>query len=244
MSSIIEPATPSKDGSLRTPLSTWVLLAVGILGILVTLSIEVFTDADIAIQDHLYNFQTGEWLVNPRARVPRFIFYTLPKLILYPAGAFLLVTSFSHSLRRKLKLNRRASIYLFSCLACIPLVAGIGKNVTHVHCPSELQRYGGTEPYAKVITKQRPPYNRIPPHCFPAGHASGGFALVALYFVHKRWRWLLPGLVAGWTMGLYQMFKGAHFLSHTLTTMFLALALTAALSPILYSKVKSSIEVK
>lgn len=62
--------------------------------------------------------------------------------------------------------------------------------------------------------------------CFPAGHASGGFALIMLYFAvpNARWRWmgLAAGLAAGWLMGGYQMLRGEHFLSHTVTTMLLA----------------------
>ena len=33
----------------------------------------------------------------------------------------------------------------------------------------------------------------------------------------------------GWLMGLYQMARGEHFLTHTLTTMFLALAVISLL---------------
>ena len=59
--------------------------------------------------------------------------------------------------------------------------------------------------------------------CFPAGHASGGFALMALYFLFKSKRnrryGLVSGIVTGWIMGSYKMFIGDHFLSHTLVTM-------------------------
>jgi membrane-associated PAP2 superfamily phosphatase len=210
----------------------WAGLLVGISGIIVTLALEVFTDLDIQLQDHFFNFQTGEWLVNSRAPLPRFVFYSLPKLVLYPAGALMLLAVFQARVRSLLQLSRRQSLYLFCCIAGVPLVAGIGKNVTHVHCPSELRRYGGPEEYARVIASERTSYAKYAPHCFPAGHASGGFALLGLYFLRRKPIWLLPGLIAGWIMGLYQMFKGAHFLSHTLTTMFLALALSAALSAI------------
>jgi membrane-associated PAP2 superfamily phosphatase len=210
-----------------------IAFAIGFCGVVLSLALEVFTDTDIRLQDHFYNFETHQWLINPQASLPRFVFYTLPKLILYPVGALLLVSCFNVLVRTKLRLDRRESAYLFCCLAAIPLVAGTGKNLTHVHCPSELERYGGTEIYAKVITRNRPAFRKVPPHCFPAGHASGGFALFALYFLRRKAIWLAPGLGVGWIMGLYQMFKGAHFLSHTLTTMFLALALAAAFAPIL-----------
>jgi membrane-associated PAP2 superfamily phosphatase len=47
---------------------------------------------------------------------------------------------------------------------------------------------------------------------------------MALYFVMPeptRWMGLAFGLAAGWIVGLYQMLKGVHYLSHTIVTMFL-----------------------
>jgi len=64
-------------------------------------------------------------------------------------------------------------------------------------------------------------------HCFPSGHASGGFALLALYFAayphvtKNAWRFLLPGILLGTSFGLAQQLRGAHFLSHDVWTAFL-----------------------
>ncbi len=48
---------------------------------------------------------------------------------------------------------------------------------------------------------------------------------LGLLFNTRRGRWLgfAAGMACGWTMGIYQMLKGAHFLSHTVTTMLLAI---------------------
>ena len=60
--------------------------------------------------------------------------------------------------------------------------------------------------------------------CFPAGHASAGFAFVGGYFAlrHKapaaaRW-WLAAAVLAGLVLGGAQQVRGAHFMSHTLWT--------------------------
>ena len=49
---------------------------------------------------------------------------------------------------------------------------------------------------------------------------------MALWAMPTRRAWrvfgLGVGLSAGWIMGIYQMARGEHFLSHTLATMFLA----------------------
>lgn len=60
--------------------------------------------------------------------------------------------------------------------------------------------------------------------CFPAGHASAGFAFVGGYFafadVDRRIarRWLAASLGVGLLLGLAQQVRGAHFMSHTLWT--------------------------
>ena len=60
--------------------------------------------------------------------------------------------------------------------------------------------------------------------CFPAGHASAGFAFVAGWFALRRdlprlaGFWLASALAAGMLLGLVQQLRGAHFMSHTLWT--------------------------
>jgi membrane-associated PAP2 superfamily phosphatase len=60
--------------------------------------------------------------------------------------------------------------------------------------------------------------------CFPAGHASAGFAFVGGYFAFSEVdariarRWLAVAMAAGLLLGLAQQVRGAHFMSHTLWT--------------------------
>ncbi|KAB7885411.1 phosphatase PAP2 family protein, partial [Poseidonibacter ostreae] len=62
--------------------------------------------------------------------------------------------------------------------------------------------------------------------CWPAGHASGGFALLSLFFLFKKRinqiYALIFALSVGWSMGTYKMLIGDHFLSHTIITMLIA----------------------
>lgn len=61
-------------------------------------------------------------------------------------------------------------------------------------------------------------------HCFPGGHASSGFALMAGYFVYRianrkrAYFFLIAAVILGFAMGWAQMMRGAHFLSHNLWT--------------------------
>lgn len=60
--------------------------------------------------------------------------------------------------------------------------------------------------------------------CFPAGHATTGFAFVGGFFAlrHARPRlarvWLWSALTFGMVLGIGQQLRGAHFMSHTLWT--------------------------
>ena len=94
-------------------------------------------------------------------------------------------------------------------------------------CPKNEIHYGGTYPHTAVWESYTKPYTHLKDiKCWPAGHASGGFALMSLFFLFRRKRnkylALSSAIVIGWSMGIYKMFIGDHFFSHTLITMFLA----------------------
>ena len=195
---------------------------------------------DLWLQDFLYSSERHEWLLSKQARVPRVLFYHAPKIMLILFALWLL---FSLIVPRSWKARRclsarpiRELIYLLICLGLVPAAIGAIKKVSGIHCPSELSRYGGEHPYRNLFSP-RPKDPRELGHCFPAGHASGGFALLGLYFVARNERakkaGLTLGLGVGWLMGVYQMLVGAHFLSHTVTTMILAWILTLSVALIL-----------
>lgn len=115
---------------------------------------------------------------------------------------------------------RRAALYVFLAIALgTGAVSGL-KKVTNKHCPYDLAVYGGSEPYVRLL--QTAPAGTTPGHCFPGGHASGGFALMAFYFVWYRRRprlayaALAGGFAYGMVLGIGRMLQGAHFLSHNL----------------------------
>jgi len=99
-------------------------------------------------------------------------------------------------------------------------------------CPWDLLRYGGTHPRVGLFGLRPAGLGRN--HCFPAGHASGGYAWLALYFfflaVRPGWRWagLAAGACLGLVFGVSQQLRGAHFLSHDLWT--IAICWTTALA--------------
>ncbi|MET0262925.1 MAG: phosphatase PAP2 family protein [Rariglobus sp.] len=185
-----------------------------------------FTAADLRVQDRLYDFSAHAWLINEKAALPRMLFYTWPKLVIIALGVIAVGFALGPAAWRLgagFSTRRRDWWVVVATLAAAPALIAAGKATTNVHCPKEIRRYGGEVAYARVL--ERYPENDQPVRRgrgFPAGHASGGFALMSLagLAATSRGRWIGAGigLGAGALMGVYQMVKGAHYLSHTVVT--------------------------
>lgn len=101
-----------------------------------------------------------------------------------------------------------------------PLVVGILKATSAHSCPWDLIEYGGKAmSYPLFGTVPAMPG---PGRCFPGGHASSGFAVMALFFLFypqrprlAYWCWF-GGVALGMLMGFGQVMRGAHFLTHNL----------------------------
>ncbi len=104
-------------------------------------------------------------------------------------------------------------------------VVALLKRVLPAECPWDLQQFGGDLPFIGVFADR--PATMHPTQCFPAGHASVGYAWIALYFyflpvcARKARIGLTIGLLLGLLLGVTQQLRGAHFFSHDLTTLWL-----------------------
>jgi membrane-associated PAP2 superfamily phosphatase len=205
------------------------LWAVGLL--LAALILFETTGVDLWIQDAFYNRASGEWLVDANARWPRVFFYNGPKYLIIAFGLGCMVLAAGPAAWRQrfgVPLNGRADLWIVVLtLAAVPGLIGWSKATTNVFCPSEIERYGGDVPYVRVL--EHYPEGKRPARrgrCFPAGHASGGFALLSLAGLARTSRGrrlgVAAGLALGVWMGAYQMLKGAHYLSHTVITALVA----------------------
>jgi membrane-associated PAP2 superfamily phosphatase len=130
---------------------------------------------------------------------------------------------------RRLDRVQRAQLAL-STLAAVLLVS-LMKSVSTTSCPWDLSTFGGI---AHHISHWRGLRDGGGGHCFPAGHASSGFAFLGGWLVFRdvdrgiARRWLLASLTAGFVLGLAQQARGAHFMSHTLWTAWLCWAVALA----------------
>jgi len=135
-------------------------------------------------------------------------------------GLILLITFISSFFSSKMQKYRKPSGYMLLAALLGPILVSIGKATTHIYCPWDLLIFGGTEPYIRIFDSV--PVGAKIGHAFPAGHSSGGFAFVSLYFLLKEHKpefrvyGLLVGLGLGFSFGFAQQVRGAHFFSHDL----------------------------
>ncbi|AVO41384.1 phosphatase PAP2 family protein [Simplicispira suum] len=118
--------------------------------------------------------------------------------------------------------NRAERLQLaVTTLLALAVVSAL-KYASTTSCPWDLAEFGGVARYASHWALGT--VDGGAGKCFPAGHASAGFAFIGGYFVLRRSQplaariWLGSVLVAGFVLGLSQQIRGAHFQSHTLWT--------------------------
>ncbi|MCB1669162.1 MAG: phosphatase PAP2 family protein [Porticoccaceae bacterium] len=190
-----------------------------LLLLLATLWLDYF-HFDFILSDHLYAVQGYNWnlkenwllegIIHRGGRIFVGVCITLNLCAL-------ITTWFVSSMAN----YRRGLIYLLTTvLVSLVVVSGL-KAITHIDCPWSFQVYGGEKPVHPVFASI---FGTGTGRCFPSGHASGGYAWIALYFFcllcKPRWRFagLTFGLLLGAIFGFSQQFRGAHLLSHDIWT--------------------------
>lgn len=188
------------------------------------LLLETYTNMDLWFQNWFYSADNG-WIISPEAhRQWSFIFYKGIKNLVIAAGIIsLLIFAASYKLPQLQRL-RRPALLLFLSIVFVPLIVAGSKQLTNVYCPDQLEMYGGRYPWVRVLENYPDGFVQLKRgKCFPAGHATVGFALMMLYFCFEKRRQkiiaLSAAIASGWITGIYQMLRGEHFLSHTLFTM-------------------------
>ena len=146
---------------------------------------------------------------------------------------FVAIASLLAALQSNIHAAYRASLFIFLkvlfktpyFMAFVGMVLSTSvvaflKSISIHGCPNDLTMYGGELPLLKLF--EHLPAGIKAGHCFPGGHASGGFALMAFYFAFSDSKprfatlMLVLGFVLGFAMGWAQMMRGEHFLSHNL----------------------------
>lgn len=136
--------------------------------------------------------------------------------------------------------------FLALCAVLVPLSVSAAKQASSLSCPWDLRAFNGTQPYFRLLDSI--PHGAHAGHCWPGGHASGFLwilGIVVFWLPHRpRHAAVVAVLVlaAGLGVGWIQQLRGAHFLSHTLWSMWIASAVTALLWHVLdgaYARARS-----
>ena len=198
-----------------------------LVALIISVLLFEYSPIDIAIQDYFYDFDLGQWKLNRDNKILNFLLYDgIKKLFVIFVLLILIALLFFRNLEVVKAYKKGLTIVCLSALL-VPLSVGILKASTNVPCPKNLEHYGGNYPYVTLLSKYPESfYQSKNIKCYPAAHASGGFALMALFFLFKLKKnkiiALMSAQMIGWSTGSYKMLIGDHFLSHTFITMTLA----------------------
>ena len=220
----LEPA-----GALR-PLDIALVLS----GILI-LWIGNFTNLDLALADAMFDRASGTFPWHHAWLAERFN-HGILKTILQVLGVAVVALAAWDLARPRpgWSVPRRTGVRVLALSAIlVPVCISVLKHFSDSHCPWDLQRYGGREPYVRLL--EMLPAGVAPGQCLPAGHASSALWLLGLcvfWLPHRpRMAALVGGLMLmfGLAVGWMQQLRGAHFLTHTLWSMWIAVFVVAVL---------------
>lgn len=182
-----------------------------------------YFELDRNLADYLYSAQGHMWALKE---------HWITESVLHKGGravslllaltvlGFLVASYF----RSSLVPHRRSLVYLITAVAGGSFLISYLKPLLAISCPWEFERYGGHLNYLNLFHQIT---LRNGEGCFPAAHASAGYAWVALYFfwlnksVSLRWTGLALAVTAGTLFGFSQQLRGAHFISHDLWALFI-----------------------
>jgi membrane-associated PAP2 superfamily phosphatase len=192
------------------------------------LALASWTDLDLILADHAFDRARNAFPWRDAWFAAVFM-HVWVKRALVAVGVGVVVLTAADALRPMPGIAPRARTRLrivALCALAIPLAIGIVRNHSQSHCPWNIDRYGGHAPYVRLLDAAPPGTPRG--HCFPAAHATSALwlAAFAVFWIPHRMR--VAGLVfalglgAGFALGWVQQLRGAHFLSHTLWSLWAA----------------------
>ncbi|MDD3595053.1 phosphatase PAP2 family protein [Sulfuricurvum sp.] len=182
---------------------------------------------DIWVENHFFNPATHQWILDRDEPVLKFLFYDGIKRLLIILNVLAIIGLIVWWKKPFLALYRKGAVIVILSSILVPVIVGSFKALTNIPCPKHLEIYGGSYPHTCVWEKYPSTFcNHKRIKCWPAGHASGGFALLSLIYLFRTRRAKIAAgsfaMALGWSMGTYKMLIGDHFLSHTVITMIMA----------------------
>jgi membrane-associated PAP2 superfamily phosphatase len=219
------PARPASQRALQRPAALWLLcLAFTLLWDLHGIDLPVMrwlgNSQGFALQ---HNWWLEKVLHNSAQKLSTVLYLVLWLMVWWPRGT---LKSWS----------RRERLGVVLCITLALLATSGMKQLSQTSCPANLAEFGGTAQY--VSHWAWGVLDGGSGHCFPGGHASSALGFVALAFPflarpdvrnQRRGHAVLAAVLAtGVLLGLAQTLRGAHYPSHTLWTLLLCTAVSAA----------------
>ncbi len=137
--------------------------------------------------------------------------------------------------------DKRLQLRVFLLCAAL-FIGGVAalKAFTTPACPWDLARFGGDKDilaYSDIFNVDTFGQG----HCFPAGHSTSGYVWLTLAFLfsqntHNFRRSVFFLLPIGVSLSAAQIIRGAHFLSHELTTLGIGLIIFSAVPQLFLAK--------
>jgi len=201
-----------KQKLLWFPVSLYLAFIIPIIGL----------DIDWQLANYWYQLEGEQWA---------FRFSWLTQNVLHDGGHDLAVAlyilvlmlylfSFKSVLLSKYK---RGFAYLSLSLPFATLTVSLFKRLTAVDCPWSVIDFGGQQAYQSWFHSLWSPIAGAG-HCFPSGHASSAYMFFGFYFF-SRYYWpdksrfvLIFIITIGLIFGFDQQIRGAHYISHDLTS--------------------------
>lgn len=196
--------------------------------ILLVLTIIFFTKTnfDIWFEDFFYNHNTKTWLINEQDQVLNLYLYIIPKKIIIILGITILLSLVLNYLPNNyFKFSQQKIINLTKILAgiiIIPSFIAFLKSINNSYCPAQLSIYSGSFPHIPINSFWPETFNlSVQGKCFPAAHVVCAFAFFPACLIYRQYQFLSFSfvLIYGWIIGLYQIIRGEHLLSHTIVSM-------------------------
>lgn len=190
------------------------------LALLILLPAMELTGIDHTVSNWFYDASTQAFPLRNTFLLETVMHYWTKYAVILATCLFAAAVGFTYIIPA-LRGQRRRLLFIVLAMTVAPLTVTALKQVTDRPCPWDLGEYGGAVAYTHLFQARPEPHTQG--LCFPAGHASTGFALLALYFAahHARRRRLArlalaAGIGAGLALGLGRVAQGAHFISHVL----------------------------
>ncbi|WP_170272601.1 phosphatase PAP2 family protein [Litorivicinus lipolyticus] len=202
---------------------------IGLLTLVIAVAVAIeWAQADLWLADRIFEVQGGRWVLREHWLLEDLLHSAGRTLSALCALVVLLVAGY-RGWRYSFKAALPEAVLFASLITSTALVSAL-KRVTQVGCPWDYQRYGGSHSYHPIFSPRAA--TDLALNCFPGGHASAGYAWVALYAyaLYRQPRWAMAGLGVGLGMGIIfdvtQQLRGAHFISHGLWSLIIALSVT------------------